>query len=409
MRVSLTDTKPTIIGEMEVDSYEVGHIAEMVTDPKKLDSFQKGWGAKGAALAAAAGDETPEFAVLRVEEGWSGSGRLWPASELESIAEQTNQLEPVGNLGHIEDAKAATEFGDPQTTWFGAFTRIEPSQNKKTLGEQKTAAYFVGYNYADAKIRKLIPRKAVRGISWWGRGEQVPIPGQGVQVKGFKLLALDWARKLSEGMPTSSIVAVTGEMEGNKMDKALSQVTPEEFKKENPNGYALLVSEATKEADDKIGEMETQVEEAKGAKGIVADAMKALGVEKPEDILTRIADITAKMGDKAKVAVDTALDKLLLEKLPGDDNKEKRALVKRLVPVGEMEAKVADAPDAEAADKLIGEMLDESFDKDDVIQQYVGEQAPPVIRRREELRNGGGDPLKDNEYAADREVVKFGS
>jgi hypothetical protein len=408
MRVSITDTKPVILGEMQVDSYEVGHIAEMVNDPAKLDTFQPGWSAKGAALAQQAGDETPEFAVLRVEEGWSRSNRLWTASELQSIAEQTNRLEPVGNLGHIEDDKAATAFGDPQTTWFGAFTRVEPSQNKDHQGEMVTTAYFAGYNYAGAKVRQLIKARAVRGISWWGRGEQVPVPGKGVQVKGFKLLALDWARKLSEGMPTSSIAAVTGEMEGSQMDKALSQVTPEEFKKENPNGYALLVSEAVAEKDAKIGEMEVEVKKAEDAKGLVATAMQTLGVEKPEDILSKITELTTRLGDKAKVTVESALDKLLLEKLPGEDNKEKRALVKRLVPVGEMEAKVADVTDATAADKLIGEMLDESFDKDEVVQGIVGEQAPPVVRRREELRNGGGAGGQ-NDYITDREVVKFGS
>jgi hypothetical protein len=59
-------------------------------------------------------------------------------------------------------------------------------------------------------------------------------------------------------MPTSSVVATVKEMEGDKMDKALSQVTPEEFKKENPNGYALLVAKATAEKDAKIGEMEAK-------------------------------------------------------------------------------------------------------------------------------------------------------
>jgi hypothetical protein len=34
-------------------------------------------------------------------------------------------------------------------------------------------------------------------------------------------------------------------------DKALSQVTPEEFKKENPNGYALLVQAVAEKDTDR--------------------------------------------------------------------------------------------------------------------------------------------------------------
>ena len=192
------------------------------------------------------------------------------------------------------------------------------------------------------------------------------------------------------------------------MDKALSQVTPEEFKKENPNGYALLVTEAVADKDEKIGEMQAEVDQAKSAKDLVAEAMRTLGVEKPEDIITKITDLTTRVGEKAKATVNTALDKLLLEKLPGDDNAEKRELVKRLVPVGEMESKVADAKDNDEAEKFIGEMLDESFNTDKTLQSVIGEQQPPTVRRRDEMR---GDPAKDkkNEYIETRERVTFGA
>lgn len=394
--VSIGSDKKTM-GEMTTGEEEVGFIAEQVMDADKLDTFHPGWGAKGAALAAEAGDTEPhkvKFAVIRVEEGWSGSKRLWDGNELDSIVAQTNALEPVGHLGHIPDDQAAFSMPEPQTTWFGATVKTEPSKQKDRMGEMVKVAYFAGYNLLGARVRTLIPSRAVRGISWWGKGEQVVIPGKGVQVKGFKLLALDWARKGSEGMPTSSVVATVREMEDDKMDKALSQVTPEEFEKENPNGYALLVAKVTADKDAKIGEMETKVAEGETAKTLLAKACEMLGIDKPEDIETKITELRSRVGDKAKATLKAGLDAILLEKLPGAENADKRALVARLLPVGEMETKVADTADQAAADKLIGEMVDASIDKDDQIKVVIGEQQPPAIRRREELRGSTDEDLK---------------
>lgn len=387
LTVSLGNDK-TILGEMTGEV--VGSIAEMVTDANKLNAFDPSWGAMGAALAAAAEDDKPEYAVVRVEEGWSGSRRLWTGEQLESIVSQTNTLQPVGHLGHIKDEDAATEFPEPQTTWFAAITKKEPSQQKARLGEMVKVAYFAGYNLPGAKIRTYIKAKAARGISWWGKGDQVVIPGKGVEVRNFDLKALDWARKLAEGMPTSSVVATVKEMEGDKMDKALSQVTPDEFKKENPNGYALLVAEATADKDAKIGEMETAAEAVKPKLTLLEKACQLLGVEKPEDILTKIEEVKSKVGERATATVKASLDAILAEKIPGEgeDVEAKRALVKRLIPIGEMESAVADKTE-EDAKKYIGEQIDEKFEKDDIIKGVIGEMQPPVIRRREELRQGG--------------------
>jgi hypothetical protein len=410
--VSIPDkTDTTTLGEMTGASGELGSIAEMLSDPMKLDTFSPGWGAKGKALAEAAGDEKPQFAVVRVEEGWSNSRRLWSAEVVESICEQTNALEPVGHLGHIEDDKMATAFPEPQTTWFAAKTAMEPSKEKGRIGEMVKTAYFAGYLLPGAKVRTLIPARAVRGISWWGTGDQVPVPGKGVAVQSFTLKALDWARKLAEGMPTSSVIAVTGEQEGRMSDKALSQVTPEEFKKENPNGYALLVSEATADKDAKIGEMEEQIKEGDEAKSLLTKVCEAVGLDadKTGELITKVTELKTKVGDRAKTTLDAGVAKLLAEKLPGDDDesKRKRELVTRLLPVGEMQSRVADAKDADEADKIIGEMVTEAFEKDDTIKSVVGEMQPPVVRRREELR--GGDSLEGNEYVTQRERVTFAS
>jgi len=377
-----------------------------VTEPSRLDNFIPGASAKGAELVQATGDDSPEFAVVRVEEGWSGSNRLWTAKEVESIVSQTNALQPVGHLGHIPDDQISTAFPPPQTTWFAATTKIEPSKQKDRKGDPVTTAYFAGYNLPGADIRRLIPAKAVRGISWWGSGDAIRVPGKGVEVRGFVLKALDWARKLSEGMPSSSVVAVTGEQESH-MAKELAQVTPEEFKAENPNGYALLVAEVTADKDKTIGEQEQQIEEGEEAKSLLAKVCEAIGIDDPAKLLQAVADLQTKIGDKAKDTLAVGIEKLLKEKVPDE---KQRALVARLLPVGEMEAAVADAKSTEDADRIIGEMVDKAFNDDDTIKSVIGEMQPPTVRRREDLsRSGESTDAALAGYGIQRERVTLGS
>jgi hypothetical protein len=401
MKVGVGTDKITV-AEMHGGSGEVGIVSEMLTDPKKLADLVPvaGIGQKASSIAEAMEDDAPQFPVVRVEAGWSNNKRLWTGAQLRSIAEQVNALEPVGHLGHIPDNEAGTAFPDPQTTWLGAIVKQEPSQLKERMGEMVDVFYIGGYNHPGAKIRSLWKARAVRGISWWGNGDVKPIPGKGVEVTNFVVKAVDWARKLGEGMPTSSIVTVTGEMEG-KVDKELSQVTPEEFKKENPNGYALLVREALDEQQDTISEMEAKVTEGDKAKSLLTKACEAIGITDPDKLVEELTSLKEKVGVKATAMVKTALDALLEEKIP---NEERRTLARRLLPVGEMELKASDCKTQEDVTKLVGEMTDKAFNEDDVIQGIVSEMSPPVIRRREELRGGTGTGA-DNPYIETRERV----
>lgn len=395
----------SIAGEMRGGSGEMGAlVGEMLTEPAKLADFGFGQNVieRANSIKLALGDDDPNIAVVRVEEGWSGSRRLWPAREIDRIVNQTNELEPVGHLGHIPDDEEATSMPDPQTTWVGALAKDEPSKDKSRAGEMVRVAYFAGYNHPGAKIRSIIKARAVKGISWWGHAHMVPIPGKGVEMREFDLKALDWARKLAEGMPTSSIVAIAGEMsEGGGMDKDLALVTPAEFKEHNPNAHALIVQEAQADMKVTVGEMEEKVTEGEAAKTALGEIRKLLKLDETADVLTNIASLMSKLGDKAKVIVNDTVKELLAEKFPGEDNAEKRALVGRLLPVAEMQTKVEDENDPEAAKKLVSEMLDDAIDNDGDIKTLIGEQTPPVHRRREELRGNG---LDKNEYVGEMET-----
>ena len=406
MKVTIKDTALTFMGEQSDGEPEIGYIFEMVTEPAKLKDF--GFSpeviSRAQSLKDANEDDKPEFPVLRVEEGWSGSGRLWSGEMLDSIVSQTNALEPVGHLCHIPDNEASTSFPEPQTTWIGALTKMEKSEQKDRLGEQVKVAYFTGYNLPGAKVRGYIKSKAVRGISWWGRGDMVPIPGRGVAVKSFTLQALDWARKLSEGMPTSRIVAMAREMkETDKMDKELSQVTPDELRREAPNLWTLIENTISADHEETVGEMQAKIDAGEKSKSLVDKCLEVLGITDPEQLVDAMTSLKERVGVKAAAMVKTALDSLLEEKVP---NEEKRALVRRLLPVGEMEAKAEACKDQESVTTLVGEMTTTAFDKDEVIQQYVGEMQPPVVRRREELRSGGSS-LDNNDYVGERTRVSL--
>jgi hypothetical protein len=118
-----------------------------------------------------------------------------------------------------------------------------------------------------------------------------------------------------------------------------------------------------------------------------------------------------KVGDKAKATVATHLESILKERIPGEDDDAdviaKRALVRRLLPVAEMETKVSDVKEDEAKEK-IGEMVTSAIDSDSVIKAQIGEQAPPVVRRREELRSGDKLDSALKSYGVERERVTLG-
>lgn len=407
MKVNIPDKlDKELTGEMIGGSGEIGHIVgEMLTDPAKLADFgfSDAMIQRAGSLRDAASDDHPEYAVVRVEEGWSGNGRLWPAREIDSIVKQTNELEPVGHLGHIPDDEEGTSMPDPQTTWFGAIAKNEASEQKDRVGEQVRVAYFAGYLLPGAKIRMFLKTRAARGVSWWGRAHQVPIPGRGVEMREFDLKTIDWARKGQEGMPTSRVLAIASEMKGTDMEVDLAQVTPEQFKAGNPNGYALLVSEVEAAHKTTVGEMEEKITEGDAAKEELGKIRTLLKIDGDKSPLENITALLTRLGTKAKALVEAEVAKLINEKIGEDE--DQRALVKRLLPVAEMTDKAADAEDEDAAKKLVGEMVDKAFNEDDVLKTLVGEQQPPVIRRREELnRNAGGSSLETNDYVTPERV-----
>lgn len=405
MKVTIKEMASSAI--QQYDEPQIGTlVGEMITDAVKLKDFgfSDGTVGRGRSLAESVEDEAPEFVVVRTEEGMSRGGKLYDANCLTSIAEQVVGLQPVGHLGHISDDDFGSAFPVPQTTWFGAITKDEPSQLKDRLGQVVKVIYTAGYNLPGTEIRKYLRTKVVNSTSWAGRATLTPIPGKGFHVKDFKLFNLDWARKLAEGMPTAAVVAVTREMEeGRSMDKELSQVTPDEFKEANPNGHALLVNEAVAEKDKTIREMQEKLDSSDEDKALIDEVKKTLKLADGEDVLTKLASLMKRLGERARVVVDGIVDAVLAEKVPDEAT---RKMVRRLSPVTEMQAAAENAPDTEAAEKVVREMLDAAFDADEDIQSLVSEMSPPIPPKHDKSRQSGAG---DKGYAGmTKTTVKMG-
>jgi hypothetical protein len=399
MRVTVPDKSAAtlIVAEM-VESGDIGHIAEMVgkDDVVKIDNYVPGASQTALALATACKDEEPEFPIVRVEEGWSNNKRLWDGQELDNIARQVTQEQPVGHWGHPNFNNMAWEAPDPQTTWVAAITKDEPSEQKERLGQIVRVFYAVGYNLPGAKIRTNIKAKAVRGISWLcGRdSKQIPVPGKGVQMRDVKLLSLDWAKKLAEGMPGTAIVGVASEMKGEEgMDVEVSKLTPALLEEHNPNLVTLLKQQGAQESETVVAEMEAKVESAEGDVSLIARMREALGVDASADLLAIVTALKDKSVTFTKDMFEGLLDKVLEGKVPDE---KARPAIRRLI--------VADTPVAEMTtlntEELVAEMVGEKFDKDEVIRDMVAEDAAVgrAPARRSELRSQG-DGKTDNKYA----------
>jgi hypothetical protein len=54
------------------------------------------------------------------------------------------------------------------------------------------------------------------------------------------------------------------------------------------------------------------------AKTLLEKACELLGIEKPEDIETKIEEVKSKVGERATATVKASLDAILAEKIPGE-------------------------------------------------------------------------------------------
>jgi hypothetical protein len=323
-------------------------------------------------------DDDPQFPVIKLEAGVSKNKFEWTPEILESIAEQVNENQPVGYLGHIKPEDERWVLPAPQTWWLKAVTKSDG---------KKKALYVKGYNLPDEPIRKYNKAGVVNSVSVHGKASVQHVKGGIQRVAEFALESIDWSRKGKSAM-SARLVTVAAEMEGKEDNEVsdLSKVTIAEVKTEAPSLYQLIVNEAQAEQNEKIEELEEKVKDVDENVTLFAKLRDALGIDEKTDILDAVVQMITKIEDAGRKTVNEKLSEILGEKIKDDDA---RSVVMRLMPVSEM----ADLDD-DALKVKVNEMIDNDEGIKSIINRVAGSPGP-----RKNGDGGSGDGEKDR-YAS---------
>jgi len=345
------------------------------------------------------GDDKPQFVVVCIEEGKSKNQIYYGPAVLASVAEQINENQPVGYLGHLHTTRENKEnlLPEPQAVWLGATTVKEGN---------KTKLYAKGYLFPESKIRNWIKRKAVNSVSWAGDAVLTPLAGGGYTAKEIMLESLDFSRKLKQGM-NAGVVAVVAEMEhegGREVTaEEIAALQLSELESHNP-GLIKTIKEMQKKNDDEekdsavtaaVAEKDQELE-AKLKEVPEVDEIQKLreyfGVDPKTSVFDALVELTEKFSGMSKKMLQSVLDKMLEEKVP---NERARKLVNRLVSVTEM--RHSDMEFIYEADKIeteLGEKVDDLIEKDEDIKAVITEMASD--RGGLNLHNNGGSKKDDD-------------
>jgi hypothetical protein len=268
-------------------------------------------------------DTDPQYVIMEAVAGWSKNKRLWGDKVLQSISEQINSNEPVGYLGHIKEADDGYALPDPQTIWLGSVV-IRDGNSTRLL--------YKGYNLPGSKIRDWVPRGAVNSTSWRGEAELKPISG-GYEVVAFDLETIDWSRKGKEGVATR-VLSVTSEMEDGVDPKEIAALTEAELRQYAPTLVELIERKATQTQADRISEMDEEGKPVKVKADLLDQVRAKLGLDENANVVESVVSMIQKVEELGRERIKGVLDEILGEKVKDE---KARALVKRLVTVGEME------------------------------------------------------------------------
>ena len=330
-----------------------------------------------------AGDSEPQYVIMEAVAGWSKNKRLWGEKVLMSISEQINSNEPVGYLGHIKESDDGYALPDPQTIWLGSVV-IRDGSSVKLL--------YKGYNLPGSKIRDWVPRGAVNSTSWRGEAELKPISG-GYEVVAFDLETIDWSRKGKEGVETR-VLSITAEMEDGVDPKEIAALTEAELRQHNTTLVELIERKANQAQADKISEMEEETKPVKAKADLLDQIRTKLGLDENANVVESVVAMIQKVEELGREKIKGVLDEILGEKVKDE---KARALVKRLVTVGEME----NGEDEKAYKARVEKAVDDTM-QEDVVKTAISEmgRAPgggAALHGRTDNSRDGGDGKGDNE------------
>ncbi len=327
-------------------------------------------------------DTDPQFPILRVRAGSvSKNGNHWPESILQDVAEQINNNEPVGYLGHISPSDMGFAFPEPQTLWLGA--KVIESEGKPTL-------FVKGYNIPGQTARRHVKSGLIKTASWRGRALG-KIVNKTKMIESFILESIDWARPGTAGMD-ARVVAVTSEMEGSEKEMDWATVTLDDIEKNNPSLFLLLEQRVAEKNKTAVQEMEDKVKKADEAVTIMDQLCSVLKIEKVGDALDRVGELMEKVDELGKTEVKQALTALLQRKFK---NANTQKAISRFIPITEM----VDKDEAE-----MEKFIDNLVDTDDDVKSIVTEMEESGARPP--LRNQGGEDRTGSKVGRSGMVVE---
>lgn len=360
------------------DELETTVISEMASGANTLVPLSQ------QQIEEAAGDDPdPKFQTFIIESGWSRSKRYYGPQVMESISEQVNNsADPVvGYKGHISPDRAPYDFPDIQFRWI---------KSKMQVSGEKVKLLVKAYLLPGTKAREYAERGIKVPISIRGDAEQRPIKG-GVEVRNFDLESIDMARPRKAGMGGRP-VALTSEMEGGSTEvdsKEIAALSYDELKTHNPLLVEKIESDARKDLEGKVSEMETKDEESKKTIDLISKLRKLLGIDDEADVLEVVGMTLAELKKQTGKAREAILDGVLKSRFKDETH---RSLVRRLV-VSEMaDAEIPDG-DSDAAKLKVTEMVNTFIDADPQLKELASEMTdggganPP----------GGDEPDRDGD------------
>lgn len=347
-------------------------LQEMTVDPKSVVAVNPN---RVAELAECYSDETPEFAVLRIQGGAvSGNGNDFADSVFTDVAEQINRSEKPGYLGHIKPEDKGYVFPEPQALWLAA---------KATRESGKPTLYVKGYLINGTLGKKHVKSGLIKTASWAGKASG-KIVGRVKKIDKFLCESIDWSRPGSEGMD-ARVVAIVTEMEGSEDNVDWATATLADIRAGNPSLFDLMKQEVEKENQAHVSEMEADAEYGKTAKGLLSKVREALGLgdkDKDEEILTHVTEMQEERSNRNTKTLRTKIAAHLKDKIK---NEQARSAVLDLIPISEMSGLDDDA---------LVKAVDKQFEDNKNIQFIVTEMdsgpTPLTHRGRREPSGGAG-------------------
>lgn len=205
--------------DFSIEDYEVGgEVTGAKQKPQKIVHPQIPVSPNIDVTELTKGDNSKDkFIYAYTDSGVSKNKRNWRPMIMDRIAQQVMELNPPGNMGHVDPKNIGYELPLPVITWIGATTELLPSGSKRLW----LKGYIIN-TQEGVNLKTYIRAKAINSISVYGGLTLIANAETGNQdVLDIDLKSIDISGKLKEGL-NSGITELAGEMSNpNRMQNMM--------------------------------------------------------------------------------------------------------------------------------------------------------------------------------------------